>query len=71
MTANDWYINSGHIQTLLLGIEGLGTDDIEGGDTEHLALVIHSQALEGLNSNGNSGIDGVGDDVQNGLRRTV
>ena len=71
MAANDRYINSGHIQALLLGIEGLGTDDVEGGDTEHLALVIHSQALEGLDSDGNGGVDGVGDDVQDGLRRTV
>jgi hypothetical protein len=45
-----------------LGNEGLGTDDIEGGDTEQLLGVEDTAGLENLGGNGNCGVDGVGDD---------
>jgi hypothetical protein len=48
--------------------EGLGTDNIEGGDTEELLGVKHASALEDLGGNGDSRVDRVGDDQKEGLR---
>jgi len=49
------------------GKEGLQlqhtTHHIQGGDAHDLALVIHTHGLQALGSNGDSGVDGVGDDV--------
>lgn len=67
MTANDGDVHGGHIEALLLGIKGLGAHNIECCDTEHLALIINSQALKGLSGDGDSGIDRVGNNVQDGL----
>lgn len=49
------------------GNEGLGTNDIESGDTEEPLGVKHASALEDLGGNGNSRVDGVGDDQKEGL----
>lgn len=49
------------------GNEGLGTDDIECGDTEELLGVEHASALKDLGGNGDSRVDGVGDDQEEGL----
>lgn len=45
-----------------LSNEGLGTDNIECGDTEKLLGVEDTSGLEDLGGDGNCGVDGVGDD---------
>jgi hypothetical protein len=47
------------------------THHVQGGDTEQLAGVVHAHSLEDLSSNGHGGVHGVGDDVQQSLRRQV
>lgn len=47
--------------------EGLGTDDVEGGDTEELLGVEDAGLLEDLSGNGDGAVDGVGDDEDEGL----
>jgi hypothetical protein len=50
-----------------LGDEGLGTDNIEGGDTKELLGVEDTARLEDLGGNGDCGVDWVGDDENVGL----
>jgi hypothetical protein len=50
----------------LLG-EGLGADNVEGGDTEETAGVEDAGGLEDLSGDGDGGVDGVGDDADEGL----
>lgn len=50
-----------------LGNEGLGTDDIEGGDTEEALRVEDTLGLENLGGDGDGGVDGVGDDEDESL----
>jgi hypothetical protein len=50
-----------------LGDEGLGTNDIEGGDTEQALGVKDSLGLEDLGGDRDSGVDGVGDDENVGF----
>jgi len=45
-----------------LGNEGLGADDIEGGDTEELLGVEDTGLLQHLGGDGYRRVDGVGDD---------
>lgn len=45
----------------LLG-EGLGTDDVQSGDTEETARIEDASGLEDLGGNGDGGVDRVGDD---------
>ena len=47
--------------------EGLGTDDVEGGDTEELLCVKLASLLEDLGGNGDGAVDRVGDDEDEGL----
>lgn len=64
--------------SLLSGVSGLdlrdeagSTDDVKGGDTEKLLGVVDTLGLEDLSNNGDSGVDGVGDDENLGLRREL
>lgn len=50
-----------------LSNEGLGTDDIEGGDTKEALGVEDTLALENLGGDGDSRVDGVRDDKDEGL----
>jgi hypothetical protein len=45
-----------------LSNEGLGADNVEGGNTEKLLGVEDARGLEDLGGNGNCGVDGVGND---------
>ena len=49
------------------GHEGLGTNNIEGGDTEEALGVEDAGALEHLGGNGHRRVDGVGDDQHESL----
>ena len=42
--------------------EGVGPDDVEGGDPENLVWVVDAGSLEHLWGDGDRGVDGVGDD---------
>ena len=50
-----------------LGNEGLGADDVEGGDTEQALGVEDTLGLEDLGGDRDGGVDGVGDDEDEGL----
>lgn len=50
-----------------LGDEGLGADDVEGGDTEEALGVEDTLGLKDLGGDGDGGVDGVGDDEDEGL----
>lgn len=50
-----------------LGNEGLGTDDVEGGDTKETLGVEDALGLEDLSSDRDGRVDGVGDDEDEGL----
>jgi hypothetical protein len=47
--------------------EGLGADNVEGGDTEQLLGVEDAGLGEDLGGNGHGAVDGVGDDEDEGL----
>mmetsp|Transcript_31587 Transcript_31587/g.57387 ORF Transcript_31587/g.57387 Transcript_31587/m.57387 type:complete len:212 (+) Transcript_31587:985-1620(+) len=67
MATND---RDGHlvdIKATGLSNKGVGTDNIEGGDTDDLAGVVLAGPLEGLRGDGDGGVDGVGDDVEDGV----
>lgn len=51
------------------GQETCGANDIEGGDTEHMAGVEDTGLLEGGSNDRDSRVDGVGDDKDVGVRR--
>lgn len=50
-----------------LGDEGLGTDDVEGGDTEELLGVKDALGLEDLGGDRDRRVDGVGNDKDESL----
>jgi hypothetical protein len=50
-----------------LGDEGLGADDVEGGDAEEALGVEDALGLEDLGGDGDGGVDGVGDDEDEGV----
>jgi hypothetical protein len=50
------------------GGEGLGSDNVKGGDTEELLRVEDVVLLEDLGSNRDGRVDGVGDDEHKGVR---
>ncbi|GAO46076.1 hypothetical protein G7K_0319-t1 [Saitoella complicata NRRL Y-17804] len=52
----------GSVGTLDLGDEAVGTDNVEGGDTEKLLGVVDTSLLEDLGNDGDGGVDGVGND---------
>jgi len=68
VSTNDW---DGSLSGVLLaneaGNEGLGSHNIEGGDTEELLGVEHLGALEHLGGNRDSRVHRVGDDEDVGL----
>jgi hypothetical protein len=51
-----------------LSDKGLCTDNIEGGDTEQLLGVELAGGLEDLGGDGDSAVDGVGNDEDKGVR---
>ena len=55
-------------EALELGDKGVGADDVEGGDSDDLLGVVDAGGLEDLGGDGDGGVDGVGDDVEDGLR---
>lgn len=68
VTANNGNLQVGGVLlTDDLGDEGLGTDDIEGGDTEELLGVELASAFQHLGGDGNGGVDGIGDDEDKGI----
>ena len=68
MTANDGDVEVlGVLLADDLGNEGLGTDNVECGDTEQLLGVEDTSGLEELGGNGDGGVDRVGDDKDVGL----
>jgi len=72
VTTNDG--NDGLGWVLLAGDalhEGLGTDNIKGGDTEQLLWVELASSLEDLGGNWDSAVDRVGDDENVGVRASL
>ena len=67
VAADDGDVNLGRLQAVLLGVERLGADAIEGGDAEEPLGVVHALLLENLRRDGNGGVDGVGDHVDHRL----
>jgi hypothetical protein len=59
------------IRVLDLGDEAGGTDDIEGGHTEHLLGIVDALALEDFGRDGNGAVDWVRDDEHGGVRAGV
>ncbi len=51
--------------------EAGGAHAVEGGDAKELVLVINAELLEDFSSDGNSGVDGVGDDAEDSVRRLL
>lgn len=68
MAANHRHVGLGHIEFLVVGDKGVGTDHVQGGDAEESLLVVDSLGLQGLGEDRHSGIHGVGDDQEHGLR---
>lgn len=56
------------VGSLNLRDESGGSDDIKSGDTKDLLGVVDTLGLKDLGNNGDSGVDGVGDDENLGLR---
>lgn len=50
-----------------LGNEGLSSDDVKGGNTEHTLRVEDTLGLQDLDRNGDGGVDWVGDDENEGV----
>mmetsp|Transcript_34807 Transcript_34807/g.62611 ORF Transcript_34807/g.62611 Transcript_34807/m.62611 type:complete len:358 (-) Transcript_34807:71-1144(-) len=71
VTTDDGDVNGANIKTLRLSVEGLSADNIEGGNTHDLALVVDTELLKGLSSDRNSGVNRVGDDVKDGARAVL
>mmetsp|Transcript_15595 Transcript_15595/g.30012 ORF Transcript_15595/g.30012 Transcript_15595/m.30012 type:complete len:343 (+) Transcript_15595:57-1085(+) len=67
MTTDDRHVNSVHVQSVLLGIEGLGSHDIQSGDSKELLWVVNSVLLQDLGSNWHSGVHWVGDHGDDGI----
>ena len=68
MTANDGNHGLGRVLGAGDGLhEGLGTDDIQSGDTEKLLGVELAGLLEDLGGNGDGAVDRVGDDQDKGV----
>ena len=68
MATNDW--DSQILRVLRandLSDEGLGADDIEGGDTEQALRVENSLGLEDLGGDGDGRVDGIRDDQDVGF----
>lgn len=64
MPTNHGHIHITHRHTSLFSVECLGTHNIQGGDAEHALGVIDTLLFEDFSSNGHSGVDWVGDDVE-------
>lgn len=68
VAANNGEVLLGGVGVLELGDESLGSDDVEGGDTEELLGVVLALGLEHLGDNGDGGVDGVSNDSDKGVR---
>ena len=66
VTSDDWNVDVLDTEALGFGYKGVGTDDVEGGDTHNLAFVVDASCFEDFRTDWDSGIDGVGDDVDDG-----
>lgn len=51
--------------------EGVGTDNIEHGDSQELLGIVGASILENLSSNRNRGVDRITDQVNNGVRTAL
>lgn len=66
--------NNGDVQLLRvslagnLGDEGFSADNVKGGDTEQTLGVEDTLGLQDLSRNGDGGVDGIGDNQNEGLR---
>ena len=56
---------------LVLGDKGVGTSDVEGGDTKELLGVVGVVLLQDLAEDGDGGVDRVGDDRKEGVRAVL
>jgi hypothetical protein len=54
-----------------VGSDGVGTEDIKGGDTEELLRVVSTLLLEDLSPDGNHGVHRVGDDEERSVRASL
>lgn len=68
MPAHHRDIHGGNVETILLRVEGLSADNIEGCHTHDLPLVVHTHLLQLLCRNRHCRVDWVGDNIQNGSR---
>lgn len=66
VAANNGEVLLGGVGLLELRDESLGSDDVEGGDTEELLGVVSGLGLENLGNNGDGRVDGVGNHTDKG-----
>jgi len=71
MASDDGDINVLGVLAHVGAKEGVGTTDIKGGDTADLLGVEDALGLEDLGGNGDGGVDGVGDDGEDGVRAVL
>ncbi len=64
VAANDVHVSLASLTASGLSNKRVGAEHIEGGDTKDLLWVIDAVTLEDLSRDGNSGVDGVGDDEE-------
>lgn len=62
MASNDGTINISGIKTLQICDEGVGPDNVKGGDTKDLLRIVLAGPLENLRCDGNSRIDWIRND---------
>ena len=68
VTADHSDVGVVHIHALVLRHEGVGTNHIQGGDTEQLSGVVYTVLLQGLGEDGHGGVNRVTDDQEHSIR---
>lgn len=69
MAANNWHIHILHIKSLGFCHKCVGAHNVQCGHSHQLLLVIHTSCLQNFGSNGDCGVDRIGDDVKDSLQQ--
>lgn len=67
MSSNHWDIDVLDIQALGLSHKGIGSDNVEAGNTDHLLGVVDAKELQCFSGNRDGRVDGVRDDKDDSL----
>ena len=67
MPTNDCNVLISGVSALVLRDEAASADDVKGGDTEETLWVVGAFGFKYFGADGNSGVDGIGDDENIGL----